>query len=483
MSLLQHLTGYAPARLAHALAAFGGVYVFTRLLGAEEYGRYALLVSLLAMVHTASVTWAEAAAYRFAGAARGAGKTADHYAGALRLVGLSGLGGLMVLAMLWIVLRQIPGYGPAIPVLGALLITGCLVQLAQETHRAEMRVERYSLNEVVHILGGFALGSAVAWQLDFGAVSPLIGLLTARSVVAVREGIWLARAAKGGRASLHESQAWFAYGAPVAAALVLDIVLSASDRFLIAAFLGEAAVGAYAAGYGVADKTVLMLCAWPAIAASPLLMARFEAAGATAAGKSAKALITTVLLTALPAATGLALVAQPLSEAMIGTALRDQAAAIIPWIAFAGLLNGLLVYVASEPFQLTRRTGLRAGLMLVPAILNIGLNLVLLPLLGMMGAVYATVISYGVGLVLLAAIGNRLVQLDWPFGEAIKIALACVAMAPAVWVVPNIGGWPQLAFEAAAGGAVYAFTTFMLDAGGVRDFVSVRFASKVRQES
>ena len=69
MKLLRHLAGYLPVHLAGGIAAFGGVYVFTRLLGAEEYGRYALMLSVMALVHTLSLTSAEAAAYRFAGEA------------------------------------------------------------------------------------------------------------------------------------------------------------------------------------------------------------------------------------------------------------------------------------------------------------------------------------------------------------------------------------------------------------------------------
>jgi len=39
MNLTRHITGYAPVKLTGAIAAFGGVYLFTRLLGPEDYGR------------------------------------------------------------------------------------------------------------------------------------------------------------------------------------------------------------------------------------------------------------------------------------------------------------------------------------------------------------------------------------------------------------------------------------------------------------
>ena len=53
-----------------------------------------------------------------------------------------------------------------------------------------------------------------------------------------------------------------AYGAPVAASLILSLVLTSTDRFLLAAFLDEAAVGLYHAGYSLASRTVDVLFIW-----------------------------------------------------------------------------------------------------------------------------------------------------------------------------------------------------------------------------
>ena len=87
----------------------------------------------------------------------------------------------------------------------------------------------------------------------------------------------------------------------------------------------------------MADKTVLLVCAWAAMAGSPLVMAAYERGGRKAAREEARGLASTLLLIGMPAAVGLALVARPLAEAMIGEAVREQAMQIIPWIAFAGL--------------------------------------------------------------------------------------------------------------------------------------------------
>lgn len=472
MKLFRHLAGYAPVNIAAAIASFGGVYVFTRLLGAEEYGRYAVMLSALALIHTISLSWAEAAGYRFAGQAEAAGRTADHHRTGLGLLARSlVLSGLIICALLaatW----NAPQYRAFLPFFALLLPLMTIIQMALEAHRAGQRIQRYAIVETTRLLFGFAVGALLAWQTGLGALAPFAGLLAAALVLALTEGAWLFREAEGGRSTAQSRRQWLAYGAPIAAALLLDILLSAADRFLILYFHGEAAVGGYTAGYGVADKTVLLVCAWAAMAGSPLVMSAYERGGATAAREEARGLASTLLLIGLPAATGVALVAQPLAEAMIGEAVREQAMKIIPWIAFAGLLNGLLIHYFSEAFQLAKKTGQRAMLMIVPAGLNILLNLVLLPSpLGVMGAVYATLISYGVGIFLLAWVGRRHVALPLPAIDFLKISVASAAMWPAVAMIPQLGGWAELFSKAISGATAYAMTAFLLNAGGARSFV------------
>jgi len=475
MTFLRHLAGYLPVKIASAIGSFGGIYAFTRLLGAEAYGRYALLFSLFALLHTLTLTWAEAANYRFAARAQRRARLANHYRTGVTLMGRALLAAMIVWACLFAGLSQLEGYRLPMLWLGALLPLATIIQFALEAHRAAQRVGRYATVATIRTLAGFALGALLAATTGLGAAAPFAGLVGASLVLAIGEGAFLLRASRGGHHEPRMARAWAAYGLPVAAALVLDLVLSASDRFLIAIFLGEAAVGAYAAGYGVADKTVLLICAWAAMAGSPLVLAAYERAGSAGAAAPARNLARTLLLLGLPAATGLALVARPLAEVMIGPDLRSQAVEIIPWIAFAGLLNGLLIHYCCEAFQLARRTGLRAALMAVPAGLNIALNLVALPWLGLMGAVYATLASYGAGVVLLALVGRRYVALPWPRGDAARIALAALAMWPVIALLPETGrAWSDLLVQAVAGALTYGLVILALDAAGVRGFLLER---------
>lgn len=61
----RYLLGYLPVQVAQALVGFGSVAVFTRLLPADDYGRYALVIAAMSLTHILVFTWLEAAVARF----------------------------------------------------------------------------------------------------------------------------------------------------------------------------------------------------------------------------------------------------------------------------------------------------------------------------------------------------------------------------------------------------------------------------------
>ena len=463
----RRLFGYFPASLAGGLASFGAVYALTRLLSPADYGFYALALTTMGIVYTLSVTWAEAAAYRFSGAAQTDAARANHIRTIMALLAASAALGIAMMSAA-ILIASDPVLRMALIAAMTTMVLTPLVNAAQEMNRAQQRVARYSTLRVIQDLGAFAVGTFLAWRTGLGPAAPFVGLASVLALLAVVEGSRLWRESRGGRFDRARVKPYLAYGVPVALALSLNIALDAGDRILIALFLGPEAVGVYAAGYGVADKTVGLLCIWAAAAGGPMMMAAWEREGPDAVHEVSSHVARTLMLIAAPAATGLALVARPLAEVMIGEEMRTQAAEIIPWIALSGLINGFVLHYVSEAFQLSRRTGLRAALMVVPAVANVALNIVLLPWIGLMGAVYATVACYALALLLLAVVSRRLAPLAWPWTDFLRIAGACAAMAIAVRLMPALGGVAELSLKACVGAVVYVLAALAFNAAGAR---------------
>lgn len=440
----RHLLTYLVPNLAQAIASFGTVAILTQFLSASDYGRYALVYTAMTLAQYVTVTWIEACAARFYGHASEHHQKPAHFATLLRafLWCSIGFGALSLIAIaIW------PGdVGLKIVLAAAFssVLMRSLVKIALETRRMAQDANRFAAVDTLHTLLGFVLSAALVIYFSMGPEGAFLGMTIAAIVVLVIEGPALFLAAKHGNVETDRMKEYFAYGAPLAGGLVLSLILTSGDRFVINGFLGEAQVGAYSAGYQVAARILDIIFAWGAAAVTPLLIAAYEKNDSDELSRVARGGFAFRLGIGAPAALGIALLAQPICNILIGEGLRNQAAVIVPGIAFAALMAGMCDYF-SEAFMLAKKAFQRALLLLVPAIINLGANFVLLPRVGLMGAVYATILAYGVGMVMLALIGRQHVKLPIPIGEIAKISLACGCMAFIVLASPDpsVGASPE----------------------------------------
>ena len=457
----------APLQIAQALIGFCAIAAFTRLMSAEEFGRYALALSVSMAAHTLLFTWAEAAAFRFFATARAQKRLADHFATLLALAAALGVcvlgvtAGVLAFAGLRDDIAAISAFAAGAAVLRF------IIRLGRESDRAALAYGRYAALETIYLLAGFGVGVALLVMVDFGPAAPFAGLLAAGVLVVAIDAPRLFANARGGEVSLARSVNYAGYGAPLALALTMDLGVQAVARLVLAGEAGAAPLGAFAAAFGLARALDVMFIGVSA-AFAPVVFAAYEDKGAEAAKEAARNGFVLLAAIAVPAAAGLALVAQPLSALMVGEALRTEAGAALPWLALAGLLSGFALYYWSEAFQLTRRTGLRAVLMLAPGAVQLALTAWLAREHGAAGAAMAAAAGAGIGALVLALAGRRLLALPLPLGDLTRITaatgvmtLSLVALAPAQGALGLIG-------SVLIGAVVYAAAAVAFDVLGAR---------------
>lgn len=461
------VVGYLPVNIVQGLVGLLTIYAFTRLLTPEQYGTYALALSVTMLVHTLLLTWLEAAMARFQPREAAGGNVADHFATIYRawfvmaaVLGLAG-GGAFMLLPLAAPLKIALVFG-----LATTFAKG-LVRLAQEHRRASGQVASAAIADMVFTGGGFAAGVVLALA-GLGGSAPMAGMAAGFAAVL----IWVLptelKLTRGGRFQGLRLREYAAYGLPLAGSLILALVLSTTDRFLLAGFMNEESVGVYHAGYSLANRTLDVIFIWLGSAAGPAAVAALEFGGKQALERTAREQASFMLLLTLPAAVGLALVARPLCEVLVGEDLREGAAKVTPWIAASGLFAGLTTYYFHTAFTLGKATRLLLAAMTIPAVANVVLNIVLIPCFGVLGAVTATTASYGLGLVASAVLGRRAIALPIPWDTLWRTAAASALMGAVVWLIPAFGGWLELFAKAGAGAVVYGIAVLALDAGGAR---------------
>ena len=462
------VVGYLPANIVQGVVGFLTIVLFTRLLSAEEFGRYALAFSAMTLTHVALFSWLEAAMARFWAAETPGEGLRAHFA-TLYAAAFVISGGFAVVASLALWLWPMDqAFRWALTAGLAGIPIRCLVKLAQERFRAEGQVGKAAgLDMFVAVMGlvvgvGFAVAGA-------GAASPLLGLLVAPLLALPLVLPGELREARGAMWERERLLGYARYGYPIAASLALAVTLASTDRFLLAAFLDEAAVGAYHAAYSIANRTLDVLFIWLGAAGMPALVMALERGGPERLREAAREQASFFVLIGLPAAAGVALVARPLAEILIGEELRTAVEGITPWIALSALLAGLQAYYFGQAFTLGRRTGRLLGAMIIPASANVVLNLLLIPPYGVQGAAWATTASFAIGVAAFVILGRRVLVLPFPWEALVRCGLATAAMAAVVWVLPPQGGLPELMLDASVGAAVYAAVALTLNAAGARD--------------
>lgn len=458
--------GYLPVNIIQGLVGLATIVTFTRLLAPSQFGDYALGFSAMSLLHTGVFTWNEAAMARYWVGESDRGRGPGHAATIYRtwLVLLAVVPAALVLAL---ILPMSPSLRLAV-VCGVLaVLPRTFAKLAQERRRAAGEVRGAAMIDVIQTLGGFVIGAALAYA-GLGGAAPLIGFGLAALICMIWTAPAERRVVEGGRFEGERTRGHLAYGMPVALSLILALALSTTDRFVLAAFLDEATVGLYHAGYSLANRTLDVVFIWLGAAGGPALIAALERGGERALIPAAREQASLMLLLCVPAAAGLALVAQPLSHLMVGPELAEGAAHVTPWIAASGLLAGLTTYYFHQAFTLGQKTQALLAAMAVPAVANLGLNLLLIPRFGLDGALWATVASYALGLGASITLGARALRLPIPWTSLGQVLAATAVMSLAVAAVPAFGGWTELIAKSTLGGLVFGVIAYVLDIGALR---------------
>lgn len=195
-----------------------------------------------------------------------------------------------------------------------------------------------------------------------------------------------------GRISLPLNRQLLAYGLPLIGYEVLGHVFSYGDRVQINYFLGTEALGYYAAASNLCVYIQTIFVTSMATAVTPMYMDRWESEGREGTEAFLALVMRYYLLFAIPAAIGIAAIGQDLITFLAGEKYAEGHR-VIPFIIVGMLIDGTTAMTAAG-LQIKKRTKLMMGIVAFVAVLNLGLNLVLIPRFGIEGAAFATLISF-----------------------------------------------------------------------------------------
>ena len=165
------------------------------------------------------------------------------------------------------------------------------------------------------------------------------------------------------------------------------------------------------------------------------------------------------------------MLAEPLALLILGQAFREAAVGLIPWISTAALIAGMKAFYFDLSYQLGKKTILQLWNVLVAALMNICLNFLWIPEFGIMGAAYATIVSYGAALLISIALGRRAFRLPVPLLDFFKVVISTSVMVFSIAILPDFSGaFLELALSVTVGIFVYFLMILVTNAAGSRKY-------------
>jgi O-antigen/teichoic acid export membrane protein len=328
--------------------------------------------------------------------------------------------------------------------------------------------ERSQAYNVLDVSGRYlSLGLSLAGVLlGWGLIGFFGGLVLAEALLAALIA-WQTRKLapwRFGRPDHDLARQALAYGAPLLAFELTNIVLAFGDRAILKMMVSEAELGHYTAAYNLGNTLQSLLLTPIAMSIQPAYMKVWTDEGEEATRNFLEKAWSLFLLLALPSLVGVAAVSEPLVLLLAGEEYRDGVA-VLP-LTFGGYLLyggyailGAGLYVRSQ----TKTIPLAAG---AAVLLNVALNFALIPSMGIEGAALATAIAYAVLLVALGALGRRALAFPLSWAYAAKLAAMSAVMGASIWWIELGSPLWTLAARVTVGAVVILSLALGLDRRG-----------------
>jgi O-antigen/teichoic acid export membrane protein len=456
--------GYVIAtNIAIMLLGIVQIPILTKGLGANLYGVWSLIDVTISLIVPFALISLNVAIVRFLAAEKNLDRVRDDFLSACSVVFITGVALSVLLFLLSDVIAtsvfKDVNASYYIKLASVLILVNSLYPLSLAFFRMRRSMGLYSLLTVIFnisqvaliftsILLGYKLTGVVVAFIINGVVFTLINLI----IILKRIGFKAP--------TFSHMKTYLKWGLPLAPNAAILWVIHTSDRYLVSYFLGVTAAGIYSAAYAIGQYALFALAPL-GIVLYPTIAKHYDEGNLNETRAYLKYSVKYLMMLAIPAAFGLSILAKPLLH-ILTTPQFMSGSSVVPFVAFGAVIFSffqICVYV----IHLVRKTEINVRLLGIAAALNIALNFLLIPKMGITGAAVATLIAYGVLGILTLIVTRRYLKFALSLPFIGKSVAASVIMALCVWLMhPETIAWVIISIIL---GALIYFAALMLMKG------------------
>ncbi len=292
--------------------------------------------------------------------------------------------------------------------------------------RASQQIKKHSVAMFGQTVLNFLL-VAFFVLLGKGIVGAIYGVLLKSFIVSLASFLVIASQLGFQVPSFGHLKEYLAFGFPTIPGNLSSWVVNSSDRYVIGILLGTAAVGYYSPGYSLGNLIRMFVA--PVSFMLPVVLAKYYDEQDIDTVKTILSYsLKYFLAVAIPSVFGLSLLSKPLLSVLSTPEIALQGYLITPFVALSALFSGTYSII-TQVIIMEKKTKVTGTMWILSAALNLGLNFLFVPFMGILGAAFTTLIAFILNLIFTSSYSFKKFRFDLNIGFIFKSIFASVLMS------------------------------------------------------
>lgn len=404
------------------------VPILTKSLSVEDYGLWVIVVATIGLIPSVATLGLSNALMRFLPAMKeNESKREIFYSIALLVLVTSGLISLGIFAIAGPVSIFVLKSDLAIAQLLALIVLiESILSICLSFFNGILKIRIYSSIIISKNILNLVFIGIIVGQGQ-GIVGAVIGLALSDVVVTLFAIVMIIKEIGISLPSFRKLREYLSFSLPIVPTSLSSWIVRSSDRYIIGLFLGAAFVAFYSPAYTLGD-VILMYSAPITIILFPTLSRYYDEHRISSLEKTLGHSLKYFFALGIPTVFGLSMLSFPLLNILTTYEIAINGYYITPIVCLGCLFWGSLL-ILSQVLIVAKKTKIIGTIWVGAAIINLTLNLILIPIVGIIGAAFTTLLAFAVSSLVVYMLAKREVRIDLNAQFIVKSVFASLVMS------------------------------------------------------
>jgi len=418
--------------ISNIIGSFGGILLLpfmTKILGVYDYAIYVQFTVTISLITGFAILGLPYATVRFLAGVKDKKQIQDDIYSSIILILITSI---VISSILIIFSKTLAGliFGGStdiVIILAILIPVNCIVLTLLNTFRVFQEVKRYTIINIARTYSGLAV-IILLILAGYGIVEVVFSSLIISLFFLVFLFILIASKIGLGVPHFSRMKKYLKFSLPTIPSNIASWITNSSDRYIIGMFLGLIFVGYYNPGYSL-GMLILMFMTPVDFVLVAAVAKYYDDQQLDVVRNLFKYAIKYFLMLAIPSFFGLSILAKPILNLISTPEIANQGYLVTPFIAFSMILFGIGGVATGKSLYLAKKTHISMMNWFIVAGINFGLNIALIPKMGIIGAAIATMVAFSFGFIIGTYFACKYFDFDIDWRSIIKIIAASIIMA------------------------------------------------------